>query len=481
MSFKKKTIKGLFWSSITLFFTRGAGLLSNIILSRILFPKDFGIVALSFVSINILYMFQELGMGNALIYEKENTKKAANVCFYLTIINSVILCVLLYFAAPSIAVFFKEVRLGAVLRFLVIPLFISSLAVTPQNLINKNMEFKKNFYPEIISNSFYIIIAVLLAWKGFGYWSIIYAYTIQVFINTFLYFLISRWLPTAEFDYKIGEKMFHYGKYLLGTSLIVFISTNIDNAMIGKMVDSIALGYYYMAYNIANITATTITPVISRVAFSLFCSLNRDNDGLKNGFLKVLEFTMLVIMPITVGLFVFSAHFVHTIFGEKWMPIVVLIQILCWLGLLRALGTCSSLIFNSMGKTKLLFITSVIFMILGICLMYPFTKYFRQVGTAQAVIIQGVIGIFFIFYIGIKLIKLKDKELIKAFNAPVIGSICFAVIGLILKKTIFSALTWYNFVFLIFISTIVYCTVIYWIKREILDELKIMLKELISK
>lgn len=481
MSLKKKTVKGLFWSSITLFFTRGIGFLCNIILSRILFPEDFGIVALSFMTVNILYMFQELGMGNALIYEKENTKKAANVCFYLTIVNSIVLCILLYFTAPFIAVFFKEVRLACVLRFLIIPLFISSLAVTPQNLINKNMEFKKNFYPELISNFAYIFIALMLAWKGYGYWSIIYAYISQICISTFLYFVIAKWLPTLELNYNIFKRMFHYSKYILGTSFIVFISTNIDNAMIGRLVDSAALGYYYMAYNIANITATTVIPVVSKVSFSLFCNIKNKEDGLKISFLKVLELTMLVVMPITVGLFIFSTHFVHTVFGERWMPIVVLIQILCWLGLLRTLGSCSSVIFNSIGKTNLLFITNFIFTALGICLMYPFTKYFKQIGTAQAVIIQSLIGMPIIFYISIKLIDIKDKELIDILKAPVIGSICLGVIGYLLKKMIFSALNWHNFLILVSVSAVIYCGVVYLIKKEVVDDIKMIFEELVDK
>jgi len=481
MSLKKKTVKGLFWSSITLFFTRGVSFLSNIILSRILFPEDFGIVALSFMAINVLAMFQELGMGNALIYEKENTKKAANVCFYLTIVNSVVLCVFLYFAAPHIAVFFKEARLASVLRFLITPLFISSLAVTPQNLINKNMEFKKNFYPEFLSNAAYILIALIFAWKGYGYWSIIYAYTFQICISAFLYFVIAGWLPTLALDYNIFKRMFHYSKYILGTSLIVFISTNIDNAMIGRLVDSAALGYYYMAYNLANITATTVIPVVSKVSFSLFCNIKNKDGGLKMSFLKVLELTMLIVMPITVGLFIFSAHFVHTVFGERWMPIVVLIQILCWLGLLRTLGSCRSVIFNSVGKTNLLFTTSAIFTALGICLMYPFTLFFKQIGTAQAVIIQSLIGMPIIFYISIKLIDIKDKELIDVLKAPVIGSICLAVSGYMLKKMFFSALSWHNFIILVGIGTIVYCGAVYLIKKEIVDDIKMIFGELINK
>lgn len=478
MALKQRTVKGLFWTSLILFSTRGIGFITNIILSRILYPQDFGIVALALLAVNLVSLFQEFGMGSALVYEKEDLKKSANACFYLTAVNSLILCFLLYIFSDYIGAFFKEAALIKILKFLTIPLFISSLAITPQGLINKKMEFKKNFYPEIIPNIIYIIAAVSFALSGLGYFSIIYAYTIQICVSTVLYFIVTGWLPSLEFDYELCSRMFNYGKHLLGTAIIVFVSTNIDNAMIGKLIDNIALGYYYLAYNIANITATTLIPVINKVAFSLFCSVNKDGDDLKRVFFKVLEFTLLIIMPVTVGLFLFSPHLVKVIFGAKWMPIVVIIQILCWLGLLRAIGACSSLIFNAVGKTHLLFTTSVIFMTLGICLIYPFTKYFRQIGTAQAVIIQGIAGIALIFYLGLKIVNAKDFDLINVFKAPVLGCLCLFIAGYVLKKTLFSALVWYNLIALIVMGTVVYCAVVALVKKEVLDDMKMIVREL---
>ncbi|MFH1453838.1 MAG: lipopolysaccharide biosynthesis protein [Armatimonadota bacterium] len=481
MSLKQRTVKGLFWTTLILFSSRGLGFLSNIILCRILFPEDFGIVALSMMVINLLYLLQEFGMGAALIYEKGDIKKASNASFYLNLIFSIFLCIILYSFSGVIGDFFKTPQLVKVLKIMVIPLFISSLSVTPQAIINKKMEFKKTFYPEVVANSVYIIIAVLLALRGFGYMAVIYAYIAQMCISTVLYYIVSGWLPSLEFDLTQAKKMLKYGVHLFGSGIIVFVSTNIDNAMIGRLIDSAALGYYYLAYNIANITATTLTPVISKVSFSLFCNLNKDIEGLKKGVLKVLEFTLLVIMPITVGLFVFSTHFVFVVLGAKWGPVVVIIQILCWLALLRAIGTCSGLIFNSIGKTHVPFINGVVFMFLGAGLIYYFTKNFGFIGTAQAVIIQGVLGIMFIFYLGVKNLDFKDYELLSAFKAPVIGSLVLGITGYILKKTVFASLTWYNLIALILIGTALYCFTVWKVKKEILDDLNLMVKELFSK
>ena len=132
-----------------------------------------------------------------------------------------------------------------------------------------------------------------------------------------------------------------FGKFMLGLSLLGFIGTNLNNAVIGRMLGVVSLGYFALAANIGNFINTHFTHLISRVMFPAYSSIQGDREALKRAFLKTCKFISIVSLPFAILLITLSKEFVMTLYGEKWLSIIPLIRIFGFIQLSVPIVACS--------------------------------------------------------------------------------------------------------------------------------------------
>lgn len=326
---REKTVNGLAWSSIERFSTMFIQLAVNVILARILMPEDFGLVAMLAVFIQFSQAFIDSGFSNALIQRKNRSDTDYSTVFYFTVAVSVILYAILYVAAPLIADFYNMPRLTVIARVLCLGLVVGSISAVHKTRLTIELRFKVqaavSFLSAIISGA----VSISMAYRGFGVWALVAQSLVSLGAQTLLVYLLgTRWLPSLVFSMKSFRELFGYSSKLLASSLLNLLYRNLYPIVIGKRYAATDLGYYNRADLISSMSISSITLVLSKVAFPIFSTIQDDNEKLRNAYSKYITYASLVVSPVMLGIAALAKPLVVVAMTDKWLAAVPMLQIL---------------------------------------------------------------------------------------------------------------------------------------------------------
>ncbi|MFH1721982.1 MAG: lipopolysaccharide biosynthesis protein [Candidatus Altiarchaeota archaeon] len=474
MSLKSKTVSGLFWVALSSTLVRVARVGTSIVLAWILVPEDFGLIAIGLLATDMLILFRDMGFGQALIHRKKDIKEAANTTFMMLLINGIVFTLLAWFLSPAIADFFNEPRATAVIQLLSITIFTTAIGTVPYSLLDKELSFKKKFIPEVVPIVAYALIAVVLAWIGWGYWSMVAGKIISAFIWLGITYYVSPFRPDFSFNFKIAKELFSYGKHILGAFLLLLLATKLDVAFIGKFLGTTALGYYTLAYFIANLPALNISQVVNRVMFPAYSKIADLKGKLSDAYLLTVKYVALISIPISVAIFILAPEVVHSVLGEKWIPATSALRVLAVFGLFRAVSSSMGELFKAMGRPEILeklILFQVVFFLL---IIYPISQVFEDgiTGVGWAV----TIPIFFVTAIGFKIstsmLDITFSQLAQTFSTSILAAAFMSACILTVKYTVFPAPTIIGFMIEVFVGSLAYVLALLIIERPLIGEIR---------
>lgn len=328
-SLKDKTVKGLAWSSIERFSTMFIQLAVNIVLARILMPDDFGMVAMLAVFIQFSQAFIDSGFSNALIQRKNRTNVDYCTVFYFTIAISTLLYIILFFTAPLISRFYNMPQLTEVARALGLGLIIGSLAAVHKTRLSIELKFKVQAVISLLSAIISGAVSITMAYNGYGVWALVMQSLVSLGSQTILvYILGTRWVPGLIFSIRSFKELFGYSSKLLLSSLLHLLYRNLYPIVIGKRYAATELGYYNRADLLSTMSITSITLVLSKVAFPIFSSIQDDNAKLRIAYSKYISYASLVVFPAMLGISALAKPLVVVAMTDKWLAAVPMLQIL---------------------------------------------------------------------------------------------------------------------------------------------------------
>ncbi len=390
MSIGRQVTRGVFWVGVSTFTAQGLAFATSLILMRILERSDFGMIALATLAINTLQLFREFGFGSALIYRKDRTREAANTMFVMLFVISLLLYAIAYFGAPAIAFFFypDEPRLAlrqqlvSILQVLSLVMIIGSFGQVPFTLLAKEMDFRKRLLPDIVPELVKDVTSITLALRGFGVWSLVYGQLVDAVLTAGLAWLVSPLRPRPAFDRQLCKEMFDYGKHILGSQILIFFITNVDNAFVGKLRGEDDLGVYSRAYNLSNLPATHITRLVGQVMFPALSKVREDLSTLKRVFLRAVKYTSLVSVPVGLTILVFTPPFMDILYGAKWKNAITPMQLLVVYGVLRSIAANMGDVFKAGGKPHWLLGIAAWRLTTMLVFLYPVTMLWGIVGVS---------------------------------------------------------------------------------------------------
>ena len=266
-SLKQKTLSGVLWSCVERFSVQGIQFVIMVIMARILLPSDYGMIGMLAIFIAIAQTLIDSGFSNALIQKKDRSEIDYSTVFYFNIAVGIVLYFILFFSSPLIARFYNTPELTGLTRVLALNLFINSLAVVQRAILSIKIDFKTqakaSFSAAIISG----IVGIVMAYTGFGVWSLAVQTVLNAFVNTVLLWIFSKWIPLKVFSFESFKKLFTFGSKLLASGLLDTIYRNIYTIVIGKKFASTDLGYFTRADQFAQFPSSNLTGIIQRVTF----------------------------------------------------------------------------------------------------------------------------------------------------------------------------------------------------------------------
>ncbi|MDP2688968.1 MAG: MOP flippase family protein [Deltaproteobacteria bacterium] len=350
---REKIIRGSAWTMLS---NIGANLTTFavlIVLARLLSPDDFGIVAITSVFTGIVTLFQDLGMGAAIIQRKEINDEYLSTSFVVSLAAGIVIAAALVLASPLIASFYGEEVLKPVLMVSAAGFVLSPFVSTHTSILTRRLEFRKITGIHLATQALSGAFSITLAFYGSGVWSLVLGRLLAQPLLIPAVWSITGWRPRPVFVRKCFNDLFGYSSNLLGFNIINYCARNFDNLIIGKYLGAQILGYYSVAYNLMLKPLQLISWSIGKVLFPVFSTIQDDIERTRAVYLKVIRSISLVTFPMMTGLVMVSREFVLTVYGSRWEGAILPLQLLCIVGALQSIGTTGGVIFNSRGRPDL--------------------------------------------------------------------------------------------------------------------------------
>lgn len=328
-SLKSKTIKGIVWSAIERFSIQIVQFIVQIIIARLLLPKDYGLIGMLAIFIAISQTFIDGGFANALIQRKNRDEIDFSTVFYFNLIVGIILGILFFLASGIISNFYSLPELRPIIRIMSINLVILALQVVHKAKLTINIDFKTQAKASLISVVISGIIGVYMAYNGYGVWSLVVNITLNNLLQTSLLWYILKWKPLRVFSRDSFNRLFSFGSKILASNLLHTLYLNLYTMIIGKVFSATSLGYYTRADQFAQFPSSNITGILQRVTYPILSSIQDDDKRLKSIYRDYVRLFTFIVFPLMIGFAAIAKPFIIIVLTEKWLGVVPLLQILC--------------------------------------------------------------------------------------------------------------------------------------------------------
>lgn len=365
-SLKNKTVKGVSWSFIDNLASSGISFLVGLVLARLLTPSEYGIMAIITIFIAVSNSIVDSGFSNALIRKTDAKRVDYNTVFIFNLIVSTALYVALFFLAPIISDFFREPLLVDVMRVIGWVLLINALAIIPRTLFVKEVNFKTQTKVSLIASVSSGVIGIGMALSGMGVWSLVGQQLSRQLLNTLFLWVYCKWRPVWEFSVQSFKELFGFGSKLLLSGLLNTVFNEIYSLVIGRCYTAAQLGQYTRASQFNQIFSSNLTTVIQRVSYPVLSSIQDEPERLREAYRKVIKSTMLITFACMLGLAAVAKPLIILLIGEKWLPAVGFLQIICFSGMLYPLHAINLNILQVKGRSDLFLRLEVIKKIIAV-------------------------------------------------------------------------------------------------------------------
>ncbi|RWR01190.1 colanic acid exporter [[Pantoea] beijingensis] len=340
MSLRDKTVKGAKWSAISTVASIGISFLQMTLLAHIIEPHQFGLLTIAMVVILIADTLADFGISNSIIQRKELTDSQLSTLYWFNIIIGILVFLFTFSFSHKIAIILHQPDLQSLIQTLAFAFLIIPHGQQFRALLQKELEFSKIGFIEttaiIIGFTVTMVSAVFYPLAITAMWG----YLCMVLIRTILFSWVGRkeYSPRLLFNYKSISSNLKFGAYLTADGLVNQLNSNIATVVLSRSLGAVVAGGYNLAFNVAVVPPTRLNPIITRVLFPAFSKIQDDRVKLRENFYKLLSLVGLLNFPALLGLMVVAENFVLFIFGEKWLFITPILQVLCIVGLLRSIG-----------------------------------------------------------------------------------------------------------------------------------------------
>lgn len=465
---KTKTISGMIWSAVQKFGNMGISFVSNIVLARMLTPEDYGCIGMLAIFIVVSNTFVDGGFGSALIQKKDPTQEDYSTIFWWNIFISSVLYGVLYLSAPFIAEFYHMELLSSILRVQGIVLIINSLNIIQTNQLRKQLKFKRLANVTIIAHIIAAVSAIILAWKGWGVWALVAQQIIVSSFISILLWILNKWMPDFSFSKESFKQLFSFGSFILISNLINTFCNNIQGLLIGRFFSPAIMGYYTQARKLEEIASQSFSSVVDQVSYPVLSKFQNDNNVLKSVLQRLLVSLSFITFPMMLILILVAEPLILLLYGEQWVNSVPYFQILCVAGIAICLQGILYYAVASKGKSKDLFVWTIIKRSVGLLAMVIGMSLWNVKGLLWGM----VFGSWFIMLANSYLVSkhigysflLQIKDLLPLFFVSLISFILTYLLSLLLVWTIYV-----KAVIVLFIYLVIYFGLSYFFKINALD------------
>lgn len=350
MQMKNEILRGLKWTAGAKFSGQAVTWCITIFVMRLLSPSDYGLLAMASVLLALLGMFAEVGLGPALIQQKEIDEQKMRQAFGIVLLVNIGLFLFLNLLAPLVARFYSEPRLTDIVRVLSIQFLLGPLCVLPDVILQRQLEFKKRSLIDLGSAVLSSVATLVLAISGCGVWSLVCGNLVgftgrMIALNIAAPF---RYFPSLSA--KGMRQVLSFGRTLTVSRFLWFFFTQVDTVIVGRVLNETALGMYSVAMHLATLPGQRVSAILNQVAFPVFARFQHDRSLVGVQLLKAFNLIGFIAFPILWGMSSVAPELVMVMLGKHWAEAVFPLQVLTLIMPFRTLVGFMPAITDALGR-----------------------------------------------------------------------------------------------------------------------------------
>jgi O-antigen/teichoic acid export membrane protein len=395
------------------------GIIRSVALARLLTPDVFGLMALALIVVRAIETFTRPGVAQALIARQGDFDDAAPTAFTLLVGRGLVIAVCLAAAAPFVGRFYESAQLGTVLQVLALSFVIGGFVNIHTIARQKDLDFRRLSYLAQITSIVGTAVTIGVAWWLRSVWALVVGQLVTGLLNSALSYYFVGGRMRFGWNRAIARELLGYGKFIAASSIVLYVATEIDSAVIGKLLGHTELGFYTIAFTVAHLATTNLSKIAAKIMMPAYSQLQSNPAQLRSAYLRTYGFVTLAVLPASAGLIVLAEPLLFAVYGEKWLPAAVPMQVLAVFGLLRSLAAFAGYLFEGIGKPQLSMYMGVVRLVVIAPLIIPATMAYGLLGAAATVtlgmLVQWLLGLWYLR----KYVEVTLPQLARAMWRPV--------------------------------------------------------------
>lgn len=386
--FNDRVTKGVAWMMLARLAVRVLGLLSTLVLARLLAPADFGLVAMATAIAAGLELLTMFSFETALIQQRQISRAHYDTSWTLNLLMGLGLAAALAIAAQPAAHFYREPRLVTVMLLLGFKYVLDSAGNPGTVDFRRRLEFYGDFVLQVVPKLAAILVTIPIAYWLRDYRALLAGMLLGSCASCVLSYIVHTYRPRWCLSEARG--LFRFSRWLLLNNFVVFVRNRSADLIIGRALGPVSLGSYSIAYEISNLPSTEMVAPINRVLFPSYVQLAEDPERLREGFRTTLGMIALVILPISIALAALAEPLVHIVLGEKWLGTIPLVAVLAIAGGTSVLQSNTGSVYGALGRPHMVALIGGLQGALLIPILLYATYEYGVMGAAWGMLVHGV-------------------------------------------------------------------------------------------
>lgn len=378
--------KSYFWGAIDVLAGQFSQLIMLVVLSRLLEPYDFGLMAIVLMMMAFASTLIDGGLASALIQKGETTKNEESAVFYINILTAGLLFFVFWFSAPKISLFFNMPELDLLIKISSLSLVIDSIGIIHYTLLKKHLAFRRLSLTTAVSSVSSMLVAIAVAVVYQSVWCLVIQLLLNKVVRVILYWHLNNWTPNFRCNFRIAKGLYAFGVKIMLINLAAIIFNSIYTIVIGRIFPPETLGLYSRANSVQQMPTKNLAAVINRVSFSEMSKLRAIGGDFVSYYKKMIFFTASLVYPFSAILFLLSELIILLVLGEKWEVAVDYFRYLLLVGLTQPFISVTSSLLKTVGETAALWRIELLrYALISISILLTFSSPIEALIMGQAV------------------------------------------------------------------------------------------------
>lgn len=418
---RSSIVNSLVWKFLERIFSQGMNLFVQIILARLLLPKDFGSLALIVAITNYAAIFVQSGLATTIVQRKNLHKGDVSTLLTSSLVVAGALYVSIYVLSPWISSIYKLPELVWPLRILALVLFLNGYNSVQTALLQREMKFKALFWRSMLAVPISGTVGIVMAYTGFGLWALVAQNIINMAVTVIVMYIGSDYPLKFGFNWTRARNLYSFGGKILLTSLVTGFGDTFRTLLIGKKYDANELAYYNKGNAYSNYITQIVNATLQSVMLPAFAKNQDDIEVIRSYMRKSLGVTAFVMFPILFGVIATAKPLVLLFLTAKWAPAIPFLMIYCFLRLPSSLTVLDKQVFYALGKSHIGLYYEIGLLIANIAILL-LTMEFSVMAMAVGITVVEYIGCVVIYFVADRVYHYRLSDRIKDIWKPLLNS-----------------------------------------------------------